>query len=211
MGPRVTDTDYQMFQCSVNANVKGGTQTRQQILLRKLFRIAPDLADVFDPSIIAESGVSARIGALGNSIAQLVNQTNQKFSAKNGEDLFKATNKTARALVGIGKPIKTLEGYEALIDDLYFLFRESVGTRLGANWPATFVHVNDLRTDLRHDVDHGDPAKVRAKKRKAGTTFTMYAGGETPDTVDPIKFPLIQVNLLGAMEADLSRLLLTLP
>jgi hypothetical protein len=211
MGPRATDTDYIMFQVSVNANVKGGAQARLQILLRKLFRIAPGLADIFDPTIIAESGVSGRIGALGNSITQLVNQINQKFSAKNGEDLFKATNKTAQALTAIDKPIKTVEGYEALIDDLYFLFRESVGTRLGANWPSAFVHVNDLRTDLRHDVDHGEAAKVRAKKRKAGTTFTLYAGGGTPDTVDPIKFPLIQVNLLGALEADLRGLLLTLP
>ncbi|MGC9951891.1 MAG: hypothetical protein ABSF64_36570 [Bryobacteraceae bacterium] len=211
MGPQATDTDYIGFQYSVNANVKGGAQARQEILLRKLFRIAPDLADIFDPSIISESGISARINTLGSSITQSVYQINQKFSAKNGEDLFKATNKTAQALVAIGKPIKTLEGYEALIDDLHFLFRESAGTRLGTNWPSAFVHVNDLRTDLRHDVDHGDAAKVRAKKRKAGTTFTQYAGGGTPDTVDPIKFSLIQVNLLGALEVDLRGLLLTLP
>jgi hypothetical protein len=113
--------------------------------------------------------------------------------------------------VAIGKPVKSPEGYESLIDHLYFLFRESVGTRLGANWPTSFVHVNDLRTDLRHHVDHGDAAKVRATKRKAGKTFTMYSGGGTPDTVDPIKFPLIQVNLLGTLEADLRALLLTIP
>jgi hypothetical protein len=97
MGPRATDTDYITFQHSVNTNVKGGAQTRHQILLRKLFRIARDLADIFDPTIIAESGASARISALGAFITQLVNQINQKFSAKNGEDLFKATNKTAQA------------------------------------------------------------------------------------------------------------------
>jgi hypothetical protein len=102
MGPQATDTDYIGFHYSVNANVKGGAQARQEILLRKLFRIAPDLADIFDPSIISESGISARINTLGGSMTQLVNQINQKFSAKNGEDLFKATNKTAQALVGIG-------------------------------------------------------------------------------------------------------------
>jgi Protein of unknown function DUF262 len=88
MGPRATDTDYIMFQYSVNANVKGGAQTRQEILLRKLFRIAPDLADVFDPSIIAESGISARITVLGNSIAQLVIDcciNNAMINAKRGE------------------------------------------------------------------------------------------------------------------------------
>ena len=209
MGQSATDSDYVTFQRSVNANVKGGAKTRQEILLRKLFRIAPELSDIFDPSVIAESGVSGRIVALGDSIVQLVNQLNNKHSAKTGEDLFKATNKTAQAFLRIRKPATNLDAYKALIDDLYFLFRESVGTRLGATSSPSFSHINDLRTDLRHDVDHGDAAKVRAKRRKAGTTFTLYAGGGTPDTIEPVKFPLIQSNILGAVEGDLRGLLLT--
>ena len=118
--------------------------------------------------------------AVGDSIVQLVDQLNKKSSAMKGEDLFKATNKTTQALIRIRKPISTLQGYETLIDDLYFLFRESVGTRLVAAWPTSFAHVNDLRTDLRHDIDHGDAAKVRAKKRKIGKTFELYAGGGPP-------------------------------
>jgi hypothetical protein len=208
MGQSATDSDYVTFQRSVNANVKGGAKTRQEILLRKLFRIAPELSDIFDPSVIAESGVSGRIAALGDSIVQLVDQLNNKHSAKTGEDLFKATNKTAQALLQIRKPATNPDAYKALIDDLYFLFRESVGTRLGATWPPSFSHINDLRTDLRHDVDHGDAAKVRAKRRKAGATFTLYAGGGTPDTIEPVKFPLIQSNILGAVEGDLRGLLL---
>lgn len=177
-------------------------------MLRKLFRIAPDLADVFDPSVIAQSGVSGHIAVLGDSIVQLIDQLNKKHAAKTGEDLFKATNKTAQALLGIRKPAKDLGDYEALIDDLYFLFRESVGTRLNGAWPPSFGHVNELRTDLRHDVDHGDAGKVRAKRRKAGGTFKLYAGAGTPDTIEPVKFPLIQSNILGAIEGDLRGLLL---
>jgi hypothetical protein len=55
----------------VNANVKGAAKTRQEIMLRKLFRIAPELAEIFDSSVIAESGVSSRITSLGESIIQL--------------------------------------------------------------------------------------------------------------------------------------------
>ena len=207
MGQQATNTDYLMFQHSVNANVRGSAKTRQEILLRKLFRIAPALADIFDPSIIAESAVSGRIPTLGDSIVELVNQLNKRHSANTGEDLFRATNKTAQALLRIRKPIKNLKGYRQLVDDLYFLFRESVGTRMGATWPTSFAHVNDLRTDLRHDVDHGEARKVRAKKRKAGTTFAIYAGGGTPDTIEPVKFPLVQSNILGALEGDLRTLL----
>jgi hypothetical protein len=68
-----------------NANVRGGAKTRQEILLRKLFRLAPKLADVFDPSIIAESGVSGRISTMSESIVQLIDQLNKKHSARNGE------------------------------------------------------------------------------------------------------------------------------
>jgi hypothetical protein len=208
MGQSATDSDYVTFQHSVSANVRGAAKTRQEILLRKLFRIAPDLAGVFDPTVIAESGVSGRVAALGESLTELISQINGKHAARKGEDLFKPTNKTTQALVRIRRPARDLAGYKSFIDDLYFLFRESVGTRLEGGWPVSFIHVNELRTDLRHDVDHGDPAKVRAKRRKAGNTFTLYAGGGTPDTIEPVKFPLVQSNILGAIEGDLRGILL---
>lgn len=207
LGQSATDSDYVMFQRSVNANIKGAARTRQEIMLRKLLRIAPKLAEVFDPSIIAESGVSGRVGTLAESIVQLVGQLNGLYAAKNGEDLFKATTKTAQAFLNIRKPIKDRQSYGVLIDDLYFLFRESTGTRLGATWPQSFADVNNLRTDIRHDVDHGDASKVRAKRRKSGNTFSQYAGGGTPDTVAPEKFPLIQTNILSAIDTDLRSLL----
>ena len=208
MGQSATDSDYVTFQRSVSANVRGGAKARQEILLRKLFRLAPDLAEIFDPSIIAESGVSGRIVHLGSSITELVGQVNRRHAAKTGEDLFKATNKTTQAFLRMQKPVKSLSAYKDFIDDLYFLFRESAGTRLDNDRPTSFAHMNELRTDLRHDVDHGDAGKVRAKRRKAGTTFAIYAGVGTPDTVEPAKFALIQSNIMGAIEGDLRVLLL---
>ncbi|HEX7359518.1 MAG TPA: DUF262 domain-containing protein [Bryobacteraceae bacterium] len=209
MGQAATDSDYVRFQRSVSANVRGGARARQEILLRKLFRLSPRLADVFDPCVIAESGISGRVAELGKSIAELIAQINSKYAVKHGEDLFKATNKTAQAQIRLGKSVKDVVEYKDFIDDLYFLFRESVGVRLGDTWPKSFEHVNDLRTDLRHDVDHGDATKVRSKRRKAGSVFAVYAGGETPDTLEPAKFPLVQSNILGAIEGDLRTLLLS--
>lgn len=211
MGQAATDSDYLTFQRSVNANVKGGAQIRHQILLRKLFKLSPELADMFDPSIVAESGVSGRVAGLGDSISRLIDLLNKKHSAATGEDLFKATNKTSQALVRIRKPIGNIDEYKALIDDLYFLFRESPGTKLQDKWPASFRDVNDLRTDIRHDVDHGDAGKVRSKRRKLGRTFEKYAGSLSPDTMEPSRMPLVQANLLGAIEGDLRSLLATTP
>jgi hypothetical protein len=106
MGQSATDSDYVTFQCSVSANVKGGVKARQEILLRKLFRITPELADVFDPSVIVESGVASRIAELGASVSAFVGQINGKYAATNGEDVFKATNKTAQAFLRTHKPAK---------------------------------------------------------------------------------------------------------
>jgi hypothetical protein len=64
MGQSATDSDYLTFQRSVSANVRSAAKTQQEILLRKLFRLAPELAEIFDLSVIAESGVSGRVAAL---------------------------------------------------------------------------------------------------------------------------------------------------
>jgi hypothetical protein len=199
LGQAATDSDYVTFQRSVSANLKGAAKTRQEVLLRKLFQLAPELAEVFDPTVIAESGVTGRVAQLGESVTDLISQVNMKYAGTHGEDLFKATNKTAQALVRLRKPIKDFKEYETFIDDLYFLFREAIGSRLD---------VNNLRTDLRHDVDHGDASKVRGKRRKASATFKTYSGAGVPSTLEPVKFPLFQANILAALEGDLRGLLL---
>ena len=61
LGAAATDPDFLRFQRSVNANVRAGPRVRQEILLRKLFMMQPDLADAFDSSAIAESGISGRV------------------------------------------------------------------------------------------------------------------------------------------------------
>jgi hypothetical protein len=208
LGQAATDTDYLTFQHSVNANVKGGAKTRHQILLRKLFRVSPGLADIFDPTIIKESGVAARINTVAASILELINQLNKKHAASKGDDLFKATNRTSQALVRLGKPIANIQDYGRLIDDLYFLFWESTGSRLDSNRPTSFSDVNALRTDLRHDLDHGDKGKTRSKRKRAGSTFASYSGSPSPDTLATTKFALVQANILGAIEGDLRVLLL---
>jgi hypothetical protein len=100
-----------------------------------------------------------------------------------------------------------MEQYRNFIDDLYFLFRESVGTRLESVWPESFTDVNELQTDLRHDVDYGKAKRVRSKRRIMRKVFTKYAGGGTADTIEPAKYPLVQANILSAIEGDLQQLL----
>ena len=209
LGQSATDYDYIRFQKSINANVRAGARIRHEILLRKAFVFGPTLADAFDPSVLASSGIGGRVKELGEDIAAQVARLNSAHAHIHGDDLFKATNKTSQALLKIGKPVKDFTAYSSFISDLYFLFRESLGQRLADKLPSSFVAVNTLRTDLQHDVDHGEAGKVRGKRRKAGTTFERFSGSKSPQTIDQRRFVLAQANLLSAIELDLKNLSLS--
>ena len=104
----------------------------------------------------------------------------------------------------LGKPIKSFDDYKNFVDHAYFLFRESLGERLAGKMPKSFQDVNDLRTMLQHDVDHGKAAEVAKKRKKLAHTFKSYSGAGSPDAVAPADFTLVQVNILGALLSDLN-------
>jgi hypothetical protein len=211
LGQAATDYDYIRFQKSINANVKAGARTRQEILLRKAFMYDPALSVVFDPSVLVESGLTGRIRELSEGIRAEIARLNSAYSSDHGQDLFKATNRTVPAQNNLGHSINNMADYRQLISDAYFIFRESIGQRLGEAIPTSFSDVNILRTDLQHDTDHGDSTNVKSKKRRAGATFRKYSGAASPDVLDPTRFVLVQANLLSALELDLRNLLLPKP
>ncbi|HUV64231.1 MAG TPA: DUF262 domain-containing protein [Sedimentisphaerales bacterium] len=206
LGQRATDPDYISFQKTVNANVRRGAQIRNEIILRKLLQHNPSFADVLGVSVVAESAMAKALGEQAARLRDLIQSKNEEFARKHGTDLFKATNKTAAALTRLGTVAKDVTEYRDWLDDMYFLFRESVGTRLDGKWPDSLADVNTLRTAERHDVDHGKQRKVRTKRRQFGTVFRKYAGETTPDTLAPEKFALVQTNLLQAVESDVRAL-----
>jgi len=206
LGQDATDADYVIFQKTINANIRSGARTRQQVLLRKLLTYDPASTELFSPAIIAASGIEEQIGLLAESISNLMVHINENYAVTNGEDLFKTTNKTTKALGGLGQTVKDYSAYRCFIDDLYFVFHESTGQRLTPK-PTSFSDVNKLRTSLGHDLDHGKASKASRKRKKLGTTFRKYAGDGTPETLAPARFPALQAALLSALEADLRALL----
>lgn len=206
LGQAATDYDLIRFQRSINSNVKAGARIRQEVLLRKAFLFDPKIADAFSPATIAASGVAQRVSELSKDITEKIGRLNTTYAHLHGNDLFKATNKTTQALAHISAPITNLQSYTSFIDDLYFLFRESIGQRLSDRLPQSFVDINILRTDLQHDVDHGADKKVRNKRKSIGNTFEKFAGVKSPQLLDPERFVLAQANLLSALDHDLLNL-----
>ena len=208
LGPNATDQDYVLFQKTVTANVRSAARARHEVLLRKMLANDPVFFDVMGSGAISESGMSSRVKSLGESIVNLVSRLNTGYAAIHGIDLIK--NKTASALTRTGKMIKDYEGYQTFIDDLYFTFHEGVGSRLTDKKPVSFIEINDLRTNLRHDLDHGSEGKSTAKIKRVSATFHKYAGTNTPETLDPERFSIVQLGLLNTLESDLQHLLLNI-
>ena len=203
LGHQATDPEYLTFQKTINANIRRSSQIRHGIILRKLLSYDPSFIDIFGVTVIAESAIEKSLADCGERIRGLITQRNEEYARGKGEDLFKPTNKTASALTNIGRPIKNYAEYKDWIDRLYFIFRESVGTRLQDNWPKSFLDVNILRTAEQHDLDHGKKREITKKRIKIGECFKKYAGMTTPSTLDPEKFSVVQSKLLSELEKDL--------
>jgi hypothetical protein len=207
LGLDATDEDYIDFQSTVNANVRGAAKIRNKILLKKMLRLEPSFAALLDTSSILKVGVGGSAQGLANTIGDLIEKLNAKYSAKHGDDLIKATNKTMAAMRRIGKPVKSYAAYKEFISDLYFVFREGTAQRLATNYPASFTDINLLRTDLQHDVDHGRAKDVSKKRKKISSAFSKYFPSSSAVTVAPESFPVFQTNLLSAIESDLRSLI----
>ena len=204
LGQLASDPEYLAFQRSISANVRSGAKSRQEVLMRKLLRFDPTFFSTLTHTSEIASGVIADIKTTAKAIRELISDINDNYAGVHGNDLFKATNKTAKALSSLGDTVHDSNDYAKLIDNLYFLFRESIGQRLSNAIPDSFADVNDLRTMVQHDVDHGKASKAAAKRRKLGNVFKKYAGTTTShNTLDPVLFPLCQSNILAALEGDL--------
>ena len=206
LGRNATDRDYLEFQRTINANIKEGARIRHQILIRKFLAHDPAVANLLDPASITESVNKKEIAAVADPIIKRVGEINEQYAAQHGKDLFKATNRTVQAQTNLSKTIADFDGYKSFIGDLYFLFWESVGSRLDGRMSPSFEDVKMLRTGLQHDVDHGRGTRVKAKKLKIGQVFKKYAGAPSPAGLDPERFLLVQANLLDALRRDLQQM-----
>ncbi|MEV6261198.1 DUF262 domain-containing protein [Streptomyces sp. NPDC051784] len=205
LGTKATDTSYLKYQRTLSANVKSGAKERHEILLRKLLISDPSWMDTLSLQETSTTTLREEIDNLGKRISSLISLKNDQYSAKNGSDFFKPTNRTFGAMTSIRQPIENFEAYANLIGDLYFTLREGPGSRLPNDVaPSSFVDVNLLRTGLQHDVDHGKTGAVASKRKKIGEAFARYASGETtPGALAPERFPLVQAALLRAIADDL--------
>ena len=127
-----------------------------------------------------------RISEKGKRIIDKVVAINRICERKGHDKLFKYTGATMRAAAAIGGTVcQTEETFGGIIDDFYEVFYENI-ERIKAVVTDEVVRNEDvyqcifrvkhMRTDLRHDYEHGKEKDIRSKNKAIGDCYKHYVG-----------------------------------
>jgi hypothetical protein len=209
-GSEAEDEDLIEFQECITQNLTSGRtiRARERIMHKKLLLFDPTLVESLSGELDPQPWVDD-IATLGETAMYLVTALNSASAGITGIDLFKPTNETTKAFAALRTPIECLSDYGHFIDSLYFLTYESTGDgkRYGEAVPDFVNDIRDLRTQLRHDVDHGNHSKAASKRKHLAAVFQKYSGVASPDVSPSSAFPIIQVRILAEFKHMLHSLL----
>jgi hypothetical protein len=203
-GKLATDSALIAYQQAISYGTadRESIEKRNEILVNKLILFDPSYAQFFLKTGPTEKSIEKQIQALATDVGGLVYKCNEVFRSKNGEDVFKATNETARGLRHIESPLKEQESYGQFIDALYKIIYEGSGSgkRLGSPLPNMVRDIVALRTDLRHDVDHGKQSKIRAKEKQLTKIVMKYSGKSSIQLLGKEDFLALQLGILDGLK-----------
>ncbi len=201
-GPAARDADLLAYQASITSNLTSGSviRIREGILLKWLVLHDPTFAEQLMGPIGIGPALVEDVNNEAAEIESLIEKVNEAYAGRNGSDLFKATNKIIGALARLPNVVRSRADYGDLIDDLYFLVFESTGggKRYLSGMPEFADDIRSLRTQMRHDVDHGKKGKAAKKRRELGSVFRKFGSTDSPDVLTAEAFPAVQMNLLKA-------------
>ncbi len=150
--------------------------------------------------------ISARGGDL---ISENIVYINKLREDKGEAVVFKYTSKTAMGFINMSSIVCTSNSVMGtLIDNLYFMFYENlkrIKTFIGGGDEKVgdqiireddlyqcIFNVKTIRTDFRHDVDHGGEKSIRKKYMSIGDCYKFYCKRRPIKAKD---FKLLQLGL----------------
>lgn len=190
------------YQQAISTDSMGGNsiKSRINILSKRLATFSAPFASLISNYPETNYEVLKNLSELTATIKDQIYKINKLYSSKAGEDLFKLTNKSINALSILGKPTRDANQFSEFIDSLYFLFYEGSGAckRLPSPPPQLLMDIKFLRTDIRHDIDHGDEKEIRKKHVRNAEILKKYSGKMTLQESSPEDFLATQIRLLSA-------------
>lgn len=149
-----------------------------------------------------EKSILVEITEMGKRIVENAMAINQLCEDKNKDKFFKPTDKLITGAVEIATITCTSrDELGKIIDALYFLLYENLErvkkvvtdsvVRTETVYECIFA-VKDMRTDFRHDFEHGTETAIKKKRREINDCYRKYCGKIPLKQKD---FTLLQKNL----------------
>lgn len=140
-----------------------------------------DLEEEFSKSMIS------KILNSGKEILHKIEYINELRTATGQALIFKPTTKAYTAIPCLVTSFSTdNKTFGCVVDSLYMLIYEGSGDAkrilevLSDNECTTLWNIKHIRTDFRHDTEHGDEKKYLAKKQKIGRAYQAICGKPRP-------------------------------
>lgn len=127
-----------------------------------------------------------RLAEKGKRIINKIVDLNNMCERSGQKPLFKYTGAALNTAASMGGTVCTSkESFGIIVDGLYFLFYENLERIKGLVTDASvrneevyqcIFQVKDIRTDMRHDYEHGPESGIRKKTLEIGKSYSHYTG-----------------------------------
>ena len=209
-GPKAVDKELLRYQQAITSDSASGDSinTRISILTKRLATYSAEFTTLLSSFTKQDGTLSNAVNELKDTSRELVHEINKIYSAKHGIDCFKITNKSSEAFHTIGISCHDTHSYGELIDALYFLVYEASGNcdRLPKPPPTFAMEIKFLRSDIRHDLDHGKQGDISKKIKRNSKIFKNYSGKSSPEECGPHEFAATQLRILQELVSFLEGL-----
>ena len=142
------------------------------------------------PGEALENTPAYQMSERGKGLVERIVNINETCLRKNREPIFKCTDTTMMAAATLsGTVCNSKSSFGDLVDGLYFIFYENLEhikdivtdpTVRKEDIYQCIFRVKHLRTDYRHDNDHGKESKIKQKIKDIGESYSYYTGKVAP-------------------------------
>lgn len=150
------------------------------------------------------------VRARHRTLVELRFKVNEACKKLGMSEIFKPTSET-EVIASAPKIATDEDSFGAFIDDMYMFIYESAGGS-SLRIPTEFLRpesvvfdIKHLRTDLRHDTEHGKESDILQKEKRIGEAYMRHLGKTLPQ--DERDWLRLQVGIYEALERLMGDLL----
>jgi len=216
-GPLAKDTELIIYQSAVNqaADSKESIQIRHDVLMKRLAEFDTDFVQYTEKDAIMDRLTALEseneIFNLSDDIFESIGEINAICVSKSSGDMFKVTNKAFKRISDVEKAVVTKEDFGDFVDALYEIVYEGSGSlnripEKFKNEDSILFVIKFIRTDIRHDLEHGDQKEVARKKQRLVGIYQSYTNKTSLDSLRENELRQLQIKMLRNLSSFLVEL-----